>query len=392
MQRGEHPLIARIRLGRNDPCWCGSGAKYKYCHLNRGRDAPLSHQTIITDIQQATKSRGCFHPHASSSACGGKTIQSHSIPESALRQIAESGHLLSLQGGYDVFLKTEGDLRLKRVGIHSASAFPAFCELHDSSTFRPIEANSFIACPEHAFLSSYRALCRELFFFLARKQMPLAQLDRGLVPEGQRRIQALAAAQEAQDDLGLLSLQQLKSMYDAALVTHDFSTMSFYAVSFDKAPDIMMTSMFAPFVDFAGRRIRHEDVLGTTNDHCILSLFASATRGWFQIAWLGESQAGAAFAKSLADLPDNDVPDAVTRLVFTHFENTYFRPSWWASLPQEGREALRRRRWNPSNPFAPVPDDYLRPDGHTYVHWRPTARHSAITGDLPKNAPNRQRT
>ncbi|MFO7916450.1 MAG: SEC-C metal-binding domain-containing protein, partial [Anaerolineae bacterium] len=24
----------RLReLGRNDPCWCGSGKKYKHCHL-----------------------------------------------------------------------------------------------------------------------------------------------------------------------------------------------------------------------------------------------------------------------------------------------------------------------------------------------------------------------
>ncbi|MCL4354701.1 SEC-C metal-binding domain-containing protein, partial [Patescibacteria group bacterium] len=25
----------KIKLGRNDPCWCGSGKKYKKCHLNR---------------------------------------------------------------------------------------------------------------------------------------------------------------------------------------------------------------------------------------------------------------------------------------------------------------------------------------------------------------------
>ncbi len=23
----------RGRIGRNDPCWCGSGKKYKKCHL-----------------------------------------------------------------------------------------------------------------------------------------------------------------------------------------------------------------------------------------------------------------------------------------------------------------------------------------------------------------------
>jgi hypothetical protein len=26
------------KIGRNDPCWCGSGKKYKRCHL--GKDAP----------------------------------------------------------------------------------------------------------------------------------------------------------------------------------------------------------------------------------------------------------------------------------------------------------------------------------------------------------------
>ena len=24
----------RSKLGRNDPCWCGSGKKYKLCHLD----------------------------------------------------------------------------------------------------------------------------------------------------------------------------------------------------------------------------------------------------------------------------------------------------------------------------------------------------------------------
>lgn len=26
------PIIADKRLGRNDPCPCGSGKKFKYCH------------------------------------------------------------------------------------------------------------------------------------------------------------------------------------------------------------------------------------------------------------------------------------------------------------------------------------------------------------------------
>ncbi len=32
-ETSEMPDMA-ARLGRNDPCWCGSGKKYKKCHLS----------------------------------------------------------------------------------------------------------------------------------------------------------------------------------------------------------------------------------------------------------------------------------------------------------------------------------------------------------------------
>jgi hypothetical protein len=30
--------MVRIRPGRNDPCWCGSGKKYKRCHMKTDPD------------------------------------------------------------------------------------------------------------------------------------------------------------------------------------------------------------------------------------------------------------------------------------------------------------------------------------------------------------------
>jgi hypothetical protein len=29
------------KIGRNDPCWCGSGLKYKKCHLDRENQTPV---------------------------------------------------------------------------------------------------------------------------------------------------------------------------------------------------------------------------------------------------------------------------------------------------------------------------------------------------------------
>ncbi|NBD36351.1 MAG: hypothetical protein GVY30_10210 [Chloroflexi bacterium] len=33
------PPPANQRPGRNDPCWCGSGKKYKQCHLRSDKKA-----------------------------------------------------------------------------------------------------------------------------------------------------------------------------------------------------------------------------------------------------------------------------------------------------------------------------------------------------------------
>ena len=35
-----HQGEQRKKLGRNDPCWCGSGNKYKKCHLKWDKEKP----------------------------------------------------------------------------------------------------------------------------------------------------------------------------------------------------------------------------------------------------------------------------------------------------------------------------------------------------------------
>ncbi len=34
---GRRPPEEAAHLGRNDPCWCGSGKKYKNCHYETDR-------------------------------------------------------------------------------------------------------------------------------------------------------------------------------------------------------------------------------------------------------------------------------------------------------------------------------------------------------------------
>lgn len=41
------PVQPDASLGRNDACWCGSGKKYKRCHLDRDQ------------LKQQNRSKGC---------------------------------------------------------------------------------------------------------------------------------------------------------------------------------------------------------------------------------------------------------------------------------------------------------------------------------------------
>ncbi len=36
-----------MKIGRNDPCPCGSGKKYKYCCLNKPKDVPADYSTVV---------------------------------------------------------------------------------------------------------------------------------------------------------------------------------------------------------------------------------------------------------------------------------------------------------------------------------------------------------
>ena len=36
-----------MHIGRNDPCPCGSGRKYKRCCLEKSRETPLAYKVVI---------------------------------------------------------------------------------------------------------------------------------------------------------------------------------------------------------------------------------------------------------------------------------------------------------------------------------------------------------
>ena len=217
------------KIGRNDPCWCGSGRKYKKCHLGRHISPVVPFAAIKSAIEHAWDEKRCLHPLASANACD-QIVSAHTIQRSTVlrRLIDERNHVRT-------FYRAESD-EPSIVGWKKASTFPGFCSRHDRSTFRPIEEIPFTGTPAQCFLVGYRALCHQIHQKRAaiRQCVLLKNLgDKGHPLEVQRMVQRHYAMMEAGTRKGLEAFAALKASMDRQLIAEEFSGWSRLIVRFN---------------------------------------------------------------------------------------------------------------------------------------------------------------
>src|SRR5215831_9349413 len=245
------------KIGRNEPCWCHSGKKYKKCHWERDK-APRKKPWEIAAEQRKRYSdaKYCIYAEASPSTCSGTIVKAHTLArQTALAAIAEAGHVYGHDYDFMSIVKNNGAVRYKRVGVHDASTFTGFCGLHDDRTFAPLEKYRLIPTAEQCFLMSYRALCRELY----QKQLHhdsvrgMRELDKGRSREVQEHIQVLADSHELGTLMGLAELQHHKRLYEELFTKRNYDDYRRLVIHFSAVPDVLSTGGFAPEFDYYGK-------------------------------------------------------------------------------------------------------------------------------------------
>lgn len=167
-----------MSLGRNDKCYCGSGKKYKKCHLdldklrnrmekNNLRDISITDRKKLQAFDRdnmkrffESKGKKCQFPD-----CDRKPIKSHTFP----RNLLEKHIARRTNNGYSVFSTDIKSIigNLQNPGLHNelfyeinindAGTMPLFCKEHDSHIFSPIEIFKPIpTVKQYLFLYSYR--------------------------------------------------------------------------------------------------------------------------------------------------------------------------------------------------------------------------------------------
>ena len=371
------------KLGRNDPCWCGSGKKFKRCHLNRESQEPVARWDAAREFREAFGAKTCLAPESWLSNCSKTVARAHTVPRAgSLRHIARKGHVYSFVVSLENLKKHHGVCVPELTGINRASTFTGFCSKHDDEIFAAIEKQPFTATPEQCFLLGYRALAREVFTKQAAASLfdLRRSMDRGKPLEAQLDIQTQNSFYETGVTAGLRDNAHYKSIYDEILEAQDFSNVRYYVIEVEGSPDVMCSAGVSPEQDFYGLKLQDMGDLTTTPDLVTFTSFFGGNAGAIVFVWTADSdRACERLIDSLHAIDDTRVTAALVRLFFEHCENVHMRPDWWEGLKDDSRQALVQRMAASASPWISRPDAILADDGLQVPSWKVLRRKRSHT-------------
>lgn len=358
------PIHPREHMDPYQPCWCGSGTKWKWCHKGRDKRKRPNIGKLLADLRRQYVEGYCSHPDAEPDTCSQGIVRAHTIQRrGGLADIAEQGHVMSSKAGIEDIFENGGSLEPAEIGVRSASTFNGFCSRHDTELFRPVENGAVTLSRESVFLLTFRAIAFELFTKRAAlKGVPIQrELDSGTPFFIQAAIQTRLHYSFEGMKRGLADLERWKDRYDIALRQGDLSDFSVYAIEFDDVLPVVACGAFHPEVDFDGSQLQ---ILGRGSadfDHVAFNLTTLNGVSVAAFGWLGGSDSQvASFVESFKRIPNVEKATAVIQLAFEHLENTYMRPSWWRAMPDEWRNfALEKFRSGIGQPDAERGQDAL---------------------------------
>jgi len=361
------------KLGRNELCWCGSGLKYKKCHLDREKQTPSNIHEFADDHRRVFSYKDCLVPESMKAQCSGTIVKAHTVPRSdSLQKIARNGHVYSFIPSLENIIKDKGRLRPELRGINEASTFSGFCSTHDDRIFSRIEKQPFENYPEQCFLLGYRALAMELYKqrALVASSAMRRKADKGKSLRRQLDIQYKNSLIDMGASAGLRDNEYHKAHYDNILLSGNFSDIRSFIIELGIPPPIMCSAALFPEQDFCGNPLQDIANLDVVPDLINITSFSSGNHGFIAFTWLANSDNSCkSFIKSLREMPIERVTDGIIRLLFEYFENVHIKPDWWDELGNGKRESLIDRFANSVNFELARNPGCISDDGTKYDNW-----------------------
>lgn len=331
------------KIGRNDPCWCNSGKKFKKCHLNRISEKRPEMWEVDEQFRKSFSKRYCSCPDSMRNDCDGKIINAHTVSKgSSLKAISENGHVY----GHKVSIKNihgnNGYLKHELIGINKASTFTGFCAHHDKTLFTAFEDQPFTATSEQIFLLTYRTISREYFNKIAHSDSSslLEQGDAGYDSSAQMSFQLFLKKYTDSLNLGVRDSEHHKNIFDDALSKRDFDKIEYCLIKFDGLLPFQCSGSHYPTTDFQNKKLQQLDSQNIL-DCMSISIINDNAQSVIILSWLKDSRNTCIeFMNALLSLDYIQLKNEIINYAFSYFENIYMKPSWWDTLGANEKKHL----------------------------------------------------
>lgn len=328
---------------RNAPCWCGSGKKFKKCHLGRDDQSKENRWAAVDKNQQEFSKKKCFAFDIGLGSCDGGVIKAHTVSRGTnLAKIANDGHVLKYVASIQAIEKNGGKLSVKKIGIRDASVFHGFCSKHDRELFSCIENEAFIGRPDQCLAVAYRTMSRELYGKDASAHLreTLRGADKGSEPFGQFMLQKMLDKIDVGNEAARRELKVTHDALTTALANVHPDTLRSVIFEFAAPLPFMFAGAWSPFTDLHGRELQ-KGYADELLEQVFVSSFAAESDAKICVSWLNTDDApGFVIAEQLMALPDDQQASAFLQFVMKHVENIFFNPGWFQALNNKQREWL----------------------------------------------------
>lgn len=333
-----------MKLGRNEKCWCGSGLKYKKCHLGREKEPSITSGEAISFSKSNSQRKSCYAPSILHGECEKRIINAHTISKSSsLISIADqTNHVMGLKINLPNLIKNKGRLYPEKIGINQASTFTGFCAYHDRTLFSCIENIIFSGTPEQCFSLMFRSLAKEIYAKEGglRSSDFAKSADKGRTVINQIFIQKFIQDHQLGLNAAITELTILKNKLDEILISKEFSKIESLVFTFSQPLPVVVSSILSPEKDFDGNDIQDLGDLNFTPEQVCFNAFSSEGKGYVVFSWLANCNIIPSFIDSLRAIPNDNVFDALIKFFFTKAENCFFSPCWWDGLNEAQRENI----------------------------------------------------
>ncbi|NEH49604.1 hypothetical protein GR210_12515 [Rhizobium leguminosarum] len=330
-------------VGRNDPCWCGSGKKYKKCHLNRNLQDKGNPWDAVAANRTAFQVKKCYAQESGLGPCDGRIIKAHTISRGPnLTKIARSGKVMRYRADPAELTRNGGRLTASEIGIGDASVFHGFCAGHDRELFSCIENEPFSGREDQCLAVAYRTLSREYYGKNSSTHLreTLRDADKGKPIFEQVQLQRILALIEQGNEAAKKDLKHTYDSLTQAMVERRANLLQSLIIEFEGVLPFMVAAAWSPFTDLFGQQLQH----GYTDElleQIFFASFVADDRSFICMSWIGKTNApGRKLASQVREMQHEGLGSTILQFVTMHAENIFFDPVWFEALIPTQRKRL----------------------------------------------------